>query len=254
MPLAVLLPRLALAALAAMAAPPARVEPLPVPARPLEGAVVVLDPGHDGGNASHPGVVNRLVDAGFGRRKACNSTGTETGDGYTEHAYTWDVAQRLAQVLRDEGARVVLTRSGDDGVGPCVDQRAAVGNAAGATLVVSIHGDGNTSPGARGFHVIAAPRMAGGPEVVADSARLAQALRDAFAAGTQMPVATYTGGGEGLTVRPDLGGLNLSRRPAVMIETGNLRHPVDAGLLRDPVFREQEAVALAEGIRQYLAR
>ncbi|MGN6303166.1 MAG: N-acetylmuramoyl-L-alanine amidase family protein [Angustibacter sp.] len=212
----------------AVAAPlPARIEPLPMPVAvpSLAGTVIVIDPGHDGGNATHPAVVNRQVDAGFGVRKACNTTGTATADGYAEHAYAWDVAQRLADLLREKGARVVLTRSSDDGVGPCVDRRAAVGNRVRATLVVSIHGDGNTSPGARGFHVITAPRMAGGPTVVRASARLAQALRDAFAEGTGMPVATYTGGGRGITVRPDLGGLNLSRRPAVMVETGNMRHP-----------------------------
>src|SRR5690242_3558623 len=60
----------------------------------LAGAVVVLDPGHDGGNARAPGVINRLVDIGTGR-KTCDTAGTETAAGYPEHAFTWDLATRL---------------------------------------------------------------------------------------------------------------------------------------------------------------
>ena len=64
-------------------------------------------------------------------------------------------------------------RPNDRGVGPCVDERAAIGNRAGADLVVSLHADGNTSRRARGFHVITAARMKGGPEAVSQSNALA---------------------------------------------------------------------------------
>ena len=36
-----------------------------------------------------------------------------------------------------------MTRDSDDGVGPCVNKRAAFGNDANAAAVVSIHGDGD---------------------------------------------------------------------------------------------------------------
>ena len=45
-----------------------------------------------------------------------------------------------------------MTRSTDTGVGPCVNTRAAIGNAAGADAAVSIHGDGGPVSG-RGFDV-----------------------------------------------------------------------------------------------------
>src|SRR4029079_4725432 len=61
----------------------------------LAGKVIVIEPGHNGGNFTHPAQINRLVDAGFGQRKACNTTGTSTNAGYTEAAYTFDVAKRL---------------------------------------------------------------------------------------------------------------------------------------------------------------
>ncbi len=71
--------------------------------------VVVLDPGHDGGNAAHPAEMARLVPDGRGGTKACNTTGTETDAGYPEHAFTFDVAQRVRAELVAAGVEVVST-------------------------------------------------------------------------------------------------------------------------------------------------
>jgi N-acetylmuramoyl-L-alanine amidase len=219
----------------------------------LVGKVIVIDPGHDGGNFTHTAQINKLVDAGFGLRKPCNTTGTSTNAGYTEAAYTFDVAKRLAAVLRSRGAKVVMTRTTNSGVGPCINQRAAIGNAAHADAVLSIHGDGSLAQGARGFHVIIAQRMMGGSAVQRASQRLGDDIRAAFRSGTGMPYSTYTGGGTAETHRTDIGGLNLSTRPAVMIETGNMRSATDARLMSSSTFRQLEAVALAAGLASYLS-
>ncbi len=63
--------------------------------RALDGKVVVIDPGHNGGNADHPSEINKQVKIGNGS-KACDTTGTETKASYAEHAFTWDVSKRLA--------------------------------------------------------------------------------------------------------------------------------------------------------------
>ncbi|MEW9549854.1 N-acetylmuramoyl-L-alanine amidase [Nonomuraea sp. NPDC050783] len=219
-------------------------------ASPLRGRTVVLDPGHNGGNASHPREINRQVDVINGR-KACNTTGTETADGYSEHAFTWDVASRLKPILERMGARVVLTRPDDKGVGPCVTERAAIGNQARADAVLSIHGDG-AAAGGHGFHVITPGLLRGhNDEVVQPSRELGRAVRDAYRAGTGLPYATYTAK-DGLQTRTDLGGLNLSTRPAVFIECGNMRNPGDAAKLSRPAFRQRMATALAAGVRDFL--
>src|SRR5215210_7717325 len=121
-------------------------------ALPLAGKTVTIDPGHNGGNAAHAAQIARLVDAGT-LRKACDTVGASTDDGYSEHAYNLDVALRLARVLRAQGARVVLTRTNDTGWGPCITRRAAIGNRARADAAISIHADGGPATG-RGFHVI----------------------------------------------------------------------------------------------------
>jgi N-acetylmuramoyl-L-alanine amidase len=221
------------------------------PAAPAgHGQVIVLDPGHNGGNASHPAEINALVPAGRGQRKACNTTGTATDAGYAEHAFNWSVAQRVRSDLVARGYRVVLTRSSDSGVGPCVNVRAEIGDDADAAAVVSIHADGSTASGAHGFHVeYSSPPLnsaQGGPSVT-----LATTLRNTVRS-HGFVTATYIGH-DGLFGRSDLGGLNLSDRPTALIECGNMRDAGDAAVLSSASGRQRIADAVAAGIMAYVA-
>jgi N-acetylmuramoyl-L-alanine amidase len=219
-------------------------------------AVVVLDPGHDGGNATAHPQINRLVPAG-GITKRCDTVGAATDAGYAEHAFTWDVATRVAALLRRPGITVVLTRTGDTGVGPCVDQRAAAANAARATLALSIHADA-AAAAVRGFQVIEpAPAPDGGnAAILGPSSTAAAHLLAAFASATGAPPATYAGPvvHAGLTRRNDLAELNLARVPALSIECGNMRNAQDAALLADPAWRARAAQGIAVGVLAYLGR
>ncbi|MEX5633803.1 N-acetylmuramoyl-L-alanine amidase [Parafrankia sp. FMc2] len=217
----------------------------------LAGRTVVIDPGHNGGNSGDPTAISRLVDAG-GFRKECDAVGAETTDGYAEHAFTFDVAVRAAEELRTRGATVILTRNDDQGVGPCVDERARIGNDSGADAVVSVHADGGPPQGS-GFHVIApaASPDGGNGGILRASGRLADLLREAFGSATGQPPADYLGE-DGITVRADLAGLNLSRVPKVFLECGNMRNPGDAARIRDPAWRQQAAAGLAQGIVAFL--
>ena len=218
-------------------------------AQDLRGRTIVLDPGHNGGNARHPAIVARRVWAGTAW-KACDTAGTTTRGGYAEAAYTLDVARRLRRLLVRRGARVVLTRTTNDGVGPCIDRRAAIGNRARADVAVSIHADGGPA-GGRGFHVIVPTRLPGlTSDIWAPSQRLGRLLRDAYRRGTGLPYATYVGR-RGLDERGDLGGLDLSDVPKAFVETGNMRNALDARLLTRPAFRARVAAALAAGIAAF---
>ena len=223
--------------------------PIPSDGFSLVGQVVTIDPGHNGGNGSDPAYIDHLVWNGR-TWEACDTTGTETDGGYTEAAFTFDVATRLAALLRERGATVVLTRSSNDGVGPCVDQRAFIGNRAGSDAVIDIHGDGGP-PSGRGFAVL--EPVADGPNdaVIGASRQLATDVRDAFEAGTGEPVSDYDGV-DGLQPRPDLAGLNLTEVPKALIECANMRNTADAALVSDPSWRERAAGALADGLSQYL--
>ena len=218
----------------------------------LAGLTIVLDPGHNGDNSSNPARLNAPVPAG-GFYKACNTAGAETNAGYPEHAFTWDVVNRAARILAAEGATVVLTRHSDTGFGPCVDKRAAIGNAAHADAVVAVHADG-AAAGQSGFHVIA-PALApdhGNRSILSDSWRLAVALHGAFHSATGEANANYVSGG--LVRRSDLAGLNLSRVPAVFIECANMRNSADAAKVTSSAWRQQAAVGIVAGITEFLHR
>jgi N-acetylmuramoyl-L-alanine amidase len=218
----------------------------------VRGKTIVIDPGHNGANFSHPSQINQTVFVGNGS-KACDTTGTSTNDGYTEAAYNFDVATRLAALLRAAGATVILTRPDNNGVGPCVTERAAIGNRAHADAAISIHADGGPS-GGRGFHVIHPAPVAGyNTAIVAPSARLALDVRRDYQAATSMPFATYLAGGSGIETRSDLGGLNLSTVPKVFVETANMRSATDAALVENPAFRQKVAQGVAQAFADFLA-
>lgn len=216
----------------------------------MAGKTIVLDAGHNGQNFRHP-EINEPVDIGT-QTRACDTTGTQTNDGYTESAYNLDVTLRLRDLLEAAGANVVLTRSDNDGWGPCINERAAIGNRARAAAGLSVHADGGPGDG-RGFHVIYPPSISGlTDDIAAESKRLALDMRTAFSAGTGMPLANYIGG-DALSERSDLGGLNLSDVPKVFVETGNMRNATDAALLKSAEFRQREAIALAQGLAAFFS-
>lgn len=216
----------------------------------LRGKVVVIDPGHNGANGRNTRVINRKVNIANGV-KACDTTGTETNAGFSESAFNFDVSTRLAALLRSAGATVILTRPDNRGVGPCIDQRAAIGNQARAHAAISIHADGAPARG-YGFHIIVPEGIGGNNAIVAPSRQLGVQVRDAFRA-TGEPLSTYTGTRTGgLVARTDLGGLNLSAVPKVFIECGNMRNTNDARRLTSPAWRQRAAVALAAGLTAYL--
>ncbi|MET7615455.1 N-acetylmuramoyl-L-alanine amidase [Streptomyces sp. NPDC005408] len=223
-------------------------------ARPLAGKVVVVDPGHNPGNFKHTSEINKLVDIGT-NRKECDTTGTATADGYTEAEFTRDVSQRLRTLLEKQGATVTFTHDNDRAFGPCVDERARIGNKAGADAIISIHADG-AAVGDRGFHVILPALVKAGAadttKIVGPSRELGERIAGRFVYSTGSAPSNYVGDGTGLDVRKDLGGLNLSTVPKVFIECGNMRDPLDAALLKNSAWRQQAAQGMADGITGYL--
>ncbi|GAA1073338.1 N-acetylmuramoyl-L-alanine amidase [Nocardiopsis metallicus] len=219
---------------------------------PLGDRVVVIDPGHNGGNAAAPSEINSLVPAGHGE-KACDTVGAESANGYAEHEFNWELSLLVQERLEADGATVILTREDNEGVGPCIDERAEIGNENEADAALSIHADGGPESG-RGFHVITpgeVPDLT--EEIVEPSALLAEDIRREYLEGSDIPYADYLAE-DGLDERTDLGGLNLSTVPKVFLEAGNMRNPEDAELMEDPEWRERAADSIARGVATYLLR
>jgi N-acetylmuramoyl-L-alanine amidase len=216
---------------------------------PLAGKVVGIDPGHNGRNYTDPSYLDHQVWNGR-EQEDCDTTGTATNGGYTEALFNFQVAGYLRADLIQDGARVVITRTTNDGVGPCVNQRAAIINASHANVAVDIHADGAPSWG-RGFTVL--EPVADGPNdgVIASSARLAADVRAAMLVGTAMPVSNYDGK-DGTKLRDDLAGLNLTTVPKILIEVGNMKNPADAAMLTSAAFQQQVAAVLLRAIVMFL--
>lgn len=219
-----------------------------VPARVQ--ATVVLDPGHNGGAVGHSAELNRQVPNARGGTKPCNTTGTATDAGYPEHAFNFDIAQRVSALLAARGVQVVLTRPDDAGLGPCVDERGTAGQRVNADAVVSIHADG-AAPSGRGFHVAYSDPplndVQRGPAL-----QLARALRDAMTA-AGLATSNYTAA-DGLSPRSDLAGLNFAERPSVLVECANMRNAAEAAVISTPEGRQLYAAAISDGVLAFLAR
>lgn len=218
-------------------------------ALPLAGKVVGIDPGHDGGNFDDPAYIDRLIWNGTGY-ETCDTTGTQTASGYTEAQFNFSVASYLRADLIRDGARVVMTRTSNTGVGPCVTRRAQIINAAHANVAIDIHADGGPAWG-RGFTVL--EPVADGPndKVIGASQRFGADVRAALLTDTTMPESDYYGH-DGLISRDDLAGLNLTTVPKVLVECGNMPNPTDAALLTTPSFQRELARAFTAAIVAFL--
>jgi N-acetylmuramoyl-L-alanine amidase len=217
----------------------------------LAGAVVGIDPGHNGLNGTDPSYINRLIWNGR-EQETCDTTGTQTDGGYTEARFNFRVAMLLRADLLHDGARVVMTRASNHGVGPCVTRRAQILNRGHANVAIDIHADGGP-PSGRGFAVLEPVPDGPNDKVIAASERFGSDVRWALLRYTQMPVSTYDGV-NGISHRDDLAGLNLTRVPKVLIECGNMRNATDAAMLVSASFQRRMAHALAAAIIRYLGQ
>ena len=210
----------------------------------VAGLIVFLDPGHQ---AAMDGM-SRQVPTGRGGSKDCQASGTSTEDGFPEHTFTWDTTLRVRQALTALGVRTAMSRGDDTGAGPCVDERAAMANAIRPNAIVSLHADGGPPTG-RGFHVLySSPPLnaaQAGPAV-----QFAKVMRDSLA-GSGIPPSTYVGS-SGLNPRADIAGLNLAQYPSVLVELGNMKNPIDSGLMKTTEGRQKYADAVVRGIVAFL--
>lgn len=215
----------------------------------LAGVRILLDPGHDVGNASH---TRQIAPSSWPRlRKGCNTTGTATDGGYPEATYAFKVVKKLRKTLAAAGATVFVTRDRDtrDSWGPCVQARGELGAQVRADLTVSVHADGGPASG-RGFHVIAPAEQRGWTDdIAAPSRRLARTLVKGMTS-TGLTRSTYLS--STIQVRGDQETLRNSDVPTVIVETLNMRNARDARLATAASGRASVARGLYAGIVRYL--
>ncbi|MFC4427558.1 N-acetylmuramoyl-L-alanine amidase [Deinococcus navajonensis] len=186
------------------------------PVRPLLGRTITLDPGHGG---------TQLGGAGSLRTP--------------EKGLVLPIAQRVAELLRAQGATVQLTRTADVTLG--LYERGLMAEATGSDLLVSLHA--NALPDGRD------PRGVRGPEVYFSHPQ-AQPLAAAILAALRTGLPDL-GPGAGLKGGADLALTRPTSQISLLVE---LAYLTDAGNLRtlhSPAGQERFAQAVARGITAF---
>jgi N-acetylmuramoyl-L-alanine amidase len=185
---------------------------------PTGSAAVVFDPGHGG---EDPGAINEAY-------------------GLVEKELTLEIARRAADLLRQEGYLVALTRN-DDRTIAANSPRGEVANVCGAGVYVSVHLNAFGDPD---------------PNYVLTLWGIEEKDR-AFAATMQAALATElrpgTDLGDSGLDQLENGGLLTARMPAVLVEPVFLTNPAEAARLGNPDGRRREQIAraIAAGVAKW---
>jgi N-acetylmuramoyl-L-alanine amidase len=233
--------------------PPIITAPIKLPSYNPKNITIVLDPGHGGKDSGAVGIL-----------------------GLKEKDVVLSIAKYCAEILREKGFRVVLTRDSD--VFIPLAQRVKIANDAKADLFVSIHANASTDPSAKGIEVfflnatsnqkalkIAAlendvplEQMGTINKIIIslinqaklkESAILAKDVDDSIYSVTK-PI--YTGLiNRGIDQAPFyvLVGTNC---PSILIETLFITNPKDNEYLKDPSYQQTIAKGIANGLIEYL--
>ncbi len=185
----------------------------------LAGKVIVIDPGHGGGD-----------------------NGVEAHD-LTEAELVADLASRIEGRLGAVGVIAFLTRGSAGSVATLTEaQRAAFANEADADLLLSLHIDAHPSPDAQG--VAAFYYGSGGPQGIHS------AVGQAFANLLQHEIVARTDLLDDRTDGKTWELLQLTRMPAVRLDLGYLTHASDAARLADAAFRDTVAEAVLVSLQR----
>ncbi|NJE10730.1 N-acetylmuramoyl-L-alanine amidase [Thermococcus sp. MAR1] len=168
------------------------------------------------------------VDAGHG--------GTDPGavaNGVQEKDINLAIALKVAKVLQDDGARVVLTRDGDYFV--TLSGRVQIANSAGCDIFISIHANSG-------------PSSASGFEVYHYYGSYRGNLLATYVDGEIAKVIPLNNRGvkeAGFYV------LKYTSMPAILIETGFVTNTYDVRVITDENYQWRYAYAILHGVQRY---
>jgi N-acetylmuramoyl-L-alanine amidase len=185
------------------------------PSKPLEGKLIVLDPGHGGYDL---GARMFSVD---------------------EKSLALSTALLTKKHLQEKGYRVILTRSRD--VFISLEKRAAIANETKGILFVSIHFNAANNPIAKGvevFYNLSQDKIRAG-----NSKKLAAKVLENIVKKTS---SENRGVKEGkfFVIRE-------TKMPSILVEAGFMTHPDELHLLKDVNYRDKIAKGIAEGVDLY---
>src|SRR6266849_938333 len=170
------------------------------------------------------------LDAGHGGR----DPGAIGPTGLREAEVVLDVAQRVRDLLSQDGVRVLMIRDNDATVE--LDDRTRMAREGGATVYVSIHANGSTRAAVNGTETY---------YLTPQSLALAQMIQDELGAVLGIP-------SRGIRTANFIV-LRDNDVPSVLVETAYISHADDEARLRDQEFRQEIAEAVHRAIMRFLA-
>jgi N-acetylmuramoyl-L-alanine amidase len=186
----------------------------------MAGKRIVLDPGHGGND---PGAIGR--------------------NGTKEKNVNLAIAAKAAEILRQQGAEVIMTREGD--TNPGLYDRSDIANNASADVFVSIHSNSSTksSMAGTGTYTYAPADSELGRQRDA-RLHLASCLQEALVAALGLK-------SNGI-FENRFAVVRTANMPAALVEVAFLSNSREERLLGDSNFQQQAAAAIASGITRFL--
>lgn len=193
-----------------------------------------------------------VLDAGHG-----GMDGGTAGYGVQEKDATLDLARRVEIELRRQGIKVRMTRQSDVYVE--LEDRCAVAAKSDASAFVSIHLNASTTKSVAGIETYFSSQRSGAATSPA-LARLASIpsggvedrRAEMLAGSIQRRVCDVTGAADRAVRDSRLFVVMHAACPAVLVECGYLTNADEARRLKSDRYRDKLALAIADGIRNYL--
>jgi N-acetylmuramoyl-L-alanine amidase len=209
---------------------------LAVPPPPL----ICLDPGH--GTPVAVGRQTEPIGPGSSQLKIKDGGGTAG-----EASVALAIALRTRALLRQEGYRVAMTRTGRTYAGGNIE-RARFCNVRHAALMIRIHADGASDSSLNGVKtLVPALRRGWTDDIYASSVRAAGKV--------QAAVVRQTGARNlGLMQRSDLTGFNWANVPAILVECGFMTNRAERRLLQSAPYQLKIARGLVAGAKAFAPR
>jgi N-acetylmuramoyl-L-alanine amidase len=177
------------------------------------------------------------VDAGRGS----GDLGAVAPSGWTEGEATYSLAEALADELSSRGANPLILRTASDNPSP--SERARVANGFGAEILIALHLNAHSDPGAEGCSTY----YYGREEWFSQAGhRLAELIQD--------DLTHRLGLKDGRTHPKALPLLRETQMPAVQVEPCFFTNPREEALLREPRFRREVAHAIADATERFFGR
>lgn len=203
--------------------------------------IICIDPGHQqkGNYEKEP--------IGPGAKTVKNKVAAGTRGVVTkkpEYVLTLEISMLLKEKLKEKGYEVVMIREKHD-VNISNKERADIANKAGADLFLRIHADGSNNSKAQGVSTLyPSSKNAYVAYLSKDSKKISELLA--------AEMSKFTGAkNRGAIARDDMSGINWSKVPVSIVETGFMTNPREDQLLSDPKYQEKIVDGMVNAVELY---